>query len=135
MPFTIPPEEIEFRASRAGGPGGQHVNTTSTRVEARWNVVESGALSERQRQRLLDTLASRIDTRGVLRVAAGERRSQLQNREAAVERLHALVQRALRVPKRRRKTKPSRAAVEKRLEQKRRRGQRKRERRPVSDDE
>lgn len=135
MPFTIPADEIEFRASRSGGPGGQHVNTTSTRIEARWNVAESAALSERQRQRLLDKLASRLDSRGVLRVVAAARRSQLQNREAAVERLQAIVRDALRVPKPRKKTKPSRAVIEKRLEQKRRRSQRKRERGPVDRDE
>lgn len=135
MPFTVPPEEIEFRASRAGGPGGQHVNTTSTRIEARWNVEASAALSDRQRKRLLQKLASRIDGNGVLRVVAGERRSQLQNREAAVGRMNALVRRALRVPKPRKKTKPTRASIQRRIEQKRRRGARKQDRRkPTLDD-
>jgi ribosome-associated protein len=135
MSFTVPFDEIEFRASRSGGPGGQHVNTTSTRVEARWNVVESAALSDRQRKRLLDKLDSRIDGNGVLRIVAGERRSQLRNRDAAVERLNALVRQALRTPKPRKKTKPSRASVKKRIEQKRHRSAQKQQRRPPSIDD
>jgi len=135
MSFTVPLDEIEFRASRSSGPGGQHVNTASTRVEARWNVVESAALTDPQRRRLLDKLGSRIDSNGVLRVVAGERRSQLRNRDAAVERLNRLVQRALHTPKLRKKTKPSRAATEKRIEQKRRRGAQKQRRRPPSPDD
>ena len=135
MSFTVPLEEIEFRASRSSGPGGQHVNTSSTRIEARWNVVESAALTDQQRRRLLDKLGTRVDSNGILRVVAGERRSQRQNRDAAVERLNALVQRALHTPKPRKKTKPSRASTEKRIEQKRLRGAQKQQRRPPSVDD
>ena len=91
MPFTVPEDELRFSASRAGGAGGQHVNKASTRVEVRWNVAESRSLSEPQRELLLRKLGSRLDSNGILRVVASERRSQLRNREAAVGRLNKLV--------------------------------------------
>jgi ribosome-associated protein len=128
--FTVPDAELRFRATRAGGPGGQHVNTSSTRVEVVWDVAASPSLTDAQRERLLRKLSSRIDSRGRLRVAAGERRSQLQNRQAAQERLNTLVAEALRRRRPRKPTKPSKAAVERRLTEKRRRRQRKHERRP-----
>ncbi|HEU4989661.1 MAG TPA: peptide chain release factor-like protein, partial [Gemmatimonadaceae bacterium] len=77
--LTIPRDELEVRASRAGGAGGQHVNTSSTRVEIEWNVARSRALSDAQRARLLGALAARLTADGVLRVVASERRSQTQN--------------------------------------------------------
>ncbi len=129
MPFTIPDSELSFRASRAGGPGGQHVNRAATRVEVRWNVVMSPSLSAAQRELLLRKLASRIDSDGDLRVVADERRSQLQNRQAAVERLNVMVQQALEEPPPRKKTKPPPAAKEARLQEKRRRSRIKLERR------
>ncbi len=135
MKFTIPPEELQFRATRSGGPGGQHVNTSSTRVEVRWNVTTSPSLSERQRERLRQRLASRIDRQGVVRVVAAARRSQYQNRLAALERLQGIVDRALAEPKPRRKTKPSRATRRARLDAKRRQAQKKRDRRPVEPDD
>jgi len=125
---AIPRAELEARASRAGGAGGQHVNTSSTRVELRWNVASSRALDERSRARVLHKLATRIDSEGVLRVVASKRRSQLQNREQAEERLVELVREALAIPKPRRKTKPTRASKEKRLESKKRNAERKRDR-------
>ena len=126
---TIPRAEIEARASRAGGAGGQHVNTSSTRIELRWNVAQSRALDDAQRARLLTKLSSRMDGEGVLRVVSSARRSQLQNREAAEARLVELVAEALRQEKPRRKTKPSRAGKQQRLEEKRRNSERKRNRR------
>ena len=135
MPFTVPLEELDIRASRSGGPGGQHVNTSSTRVEVRWNVAGSPNLSTTERDRLLEKLASRIDRQGVLRVVASARRSQLQNREAAIERLRARVDTALQQPKPRKRTKPSKAAKAARLKEKRRRAERKQRRRPLRDDE
>ncbi len=135
MKFTIPLEELSFRATRSGGPGGQHVNTSATRVEVRWNVAESPSLSDEQRQRLLERLGGRINARGYLRVVADERRSQLRNRAAAVERLNSVVSDALKQPKKRKKTRPPRAAAEKRLDGKRRRGNVKRERGPVAEDD
>ncbi len=135
MSFNIPEGELIVRASRAGGPGGQHVNQSATRVEVRWNVAESPSLTEEQRERLLDKLSSRIDSKGVLRVVADERRSQLRNREAAVERLNDIVREALKTPKPRKRTKPPASSKRKRLEEKRKRGELKRQRRPVGRDE
>ena len=125
---AIPRSELQYRASRAGGPGGQHVNTSSTRIELLWDIGRSGALSEEARARLLEKLASRLDAEGMLRVVASDRRSQQQNRAAAEERLVELVRQALIVPKKRKPTKPTRAAREQRLAQKKRRSERKRDR-------
>ena len=108
----IPRGELSYRASRAGGAGGQHVNTSSTRIELLWNVRTTLALSDDERRRVEAKLSSRIDATGVIRVVASARRSQLQNRQAAEERLVELLQKALFVPKRRTPTKPSRGAKE-----------------------
>ncbi len=131
--LTIPRHELVLRVSRAGGAGGQHVNTSSTRVEVAWDLSRSGAITDGQRARLVRALGPRLAGDGVLRVVASERRSQAQNREAAEARLAALVRRAMIVPKRRKPTKPTRASVERRLDAKRRRGERKRGRRPDLD--
>lgn len=135
MAFTIPPGELAFRASRSGGPGGQHVNKAATKVEVLWNVVASPALSDEQRQRLLTRLANRIDKDGNLHVASEQHRSQWRNREAATERLERLVRAAIKPPKRRKKTRPSRAAREKRLQEKRARAEKKRRRGPPRPDD
>ena len=127
--LRLPRAELEYRASRSGGPGGQHVNTSSTRVEVWWNVAASPALSDEQRARLLAALATRLDGEGRLRLVSSGSRSQLRNREDVTERLRDVVARALVVPKRRKRTKPSRAAKAARLEAKRRRSALKRERR------
>ena len=132
--LRLPRAELEFRASRSGGPGGQHVNTSSTRVELLWNVRDSAALDDAQRAILLEKLASRIDGQGMVRVVASDSRSQRQNRERAEERLAALLREALVVRKKRRPTKPSRASKEERLTQKKKRGERKRNRRGGYDD-
>jgi ribosome-associated protein len=131
----IPRAELVFRATRSGGPGGQHVNTSSTRVELAWDVGGSPSLTDEQRARLLEKLANRINAEGVLLIAASEHRSQHQNREAAVDRFAALVRQALVVPKARRKTRPPRAAKEARLQAKKRRSATKRLRGGVSADE
>lgn len=123
-----------MRASRAGGPGGQHVNTSSTRVEITWNVRQSAAVSEVQRARLVQALSSRLDGEGSIRVVASDTRSQRQNRELAEQRLADVVRRALVVPRKRKATKPTRASVERRLEGKKRSGAQKRERRVRGDD-
>jgi ribosome-associated protein len=130
MTFVIPEAELEVRATRAGGPGGQHVNKASTRVEVVWDVAASPRLGEAQRALLLERLASRLDGQGRLRVVAVEHRSQLRNRAAAVERLRAMVAAALRPRKRRIPTKPTAAAIARRLDAKRQRATRKRRRRP-----
>lgn len=128
--LRVPHAELEFRASRSGGPGGQHVNTSATRVELWWDIAGSPTLTEEQRGRLLERLATRLHGEGRLRVVASSSRSQLRNRETATERLRELVARALEVPKVRRPTRPSRAARAARLEAKRRRAAAKRDRRP-----
>ena len=127
--LVIPRHELELRATRAGGPGGQHVNTSSTRVEVIWNVRRSGALSDDERARVVSRLASRLDGDGNLRVVGSEYRSQARNREAAIERLAEVVRKALHVPKSRKKTRPTRSAIEKRLDEKKRLASKKRNRR------
>jgi len=127
--LTIPRAELQFRASRAGGPGGQHVNTSSTRVELLWDLSHSTVVSDEQRGRLLTKLAARLDAAGMVRVVASARRSQSQNRDAAAERLAVLVRQALVVPRKRRPTRPTRASREQRLADKRKRGEQKRDRR------
>lgn len=133
--LLIPWQELDFRASRAGGPGGQHVNTSSTRIEIAWNVATSSALDETQRARLRQRLDSRLSAAGVLRLVASNRRSQLRNREEAIERLRQVVAAALSVPRRRIATKPSRGSKEARLETKKARGATKRLRGPVRHDD
>jgi ribosome-associated protein len=129
---SIPRAELTYRASRAGGAGGQHVNTSSTRIELLWNVRTTVALDDETRTRVLEKLASRIDGEGCIRIVSSARRSQLQNREAAEQRLIELVRQALVIQKRRRPTKPSRGAKEARLSEKKKRGDTKRQRRPDS---
>jgi ribosome-associated protein len=124
---TIPAAELTYRATRAGGPGGQHVNTASTRVEVTWNIPASAALDEAQRARLLERLAPRLDGAGTLRVVASATRSQHRNRQEATARLARVVEAALRPPaKPRKRTRPSRAAREARLQAKRQRSEVKR---------
>ena len=133
--LSIPLAELTYRASRSGGPGGQHVNTSSTRIEVVWDVAASPALDEAQRARLLERLAPRLDKEGKLRLVSGGTRSQLQNRMAVTERLARLVADGLHVPRPRKRTKPSRAAKAARLDAKRKRGGLKASRRRVDRDE
>lgn len=132
--LQIPLEELRFAASRSGGPGGQHVNTSSTRIELWWDIAASPSLSAPQRARLLERLAPRLDSKGRLRVVSAAHRSQLRNREAATERLRLLVAAALQVPKSRRPTRPTAASKERRLAEKKRRGATKRDRRAEGDE-
>ena len=127
--LVVPAEAMTWSFARSGGPGGQHVNTSSTRIELLWDLEGSRAVSDEQRDRLRTKLASRLDGDGMVRVVASDRRSQQQNRGAADERLAALVRHALHVPKKRRKTKPPAAAKERRIKSKKLRSERKRERR------
>lgn len=131
--LMIPADELSIRASRAGGPGGQHVNTTSSRIELRWDVRSSRAPDERQRALILERLASRLTAEGVLVLHASEHRSQHRNREAAIGRLRTLVADALVTPEERRATRPSRAAKRRRLDEKRVRGRTKELRRRPED--
>src|SRR3954463_7639155 len=116
--IAVPRSELVYRASRSGGAGGQHVNTSSTRIELLWDFQRSLALDDVQKDRVRKKLAARIDAEGLVRVVAGNRRSQLQNRSAAEERLAALIRDAMHVPKKRRATAPTKASKQKRLDSK-----------------
>jgi ribosome-associated protein len=124
---AVPLREIELRVSRSSGPGGQHANTAETRVEAVFDVESSSALSEAQKRRVVRRAGL------VLRAVAQDERSQLRNRELALERLAGRLREALHVERRRVPTRPSAAARERRLEEKKRRGTVKRLRRDTSD--
>jgi ribosome-associated protein len=124
---ALPQEEVDLRFSRSRGPGGQHANTSETRVEAVFDVESSTALSEAQKRRVLAKAGP------TLRAVAQDERSQWRNRELAVERLVDQLREALRVERRRVPTKPSAAARQRRLDQKRRRSETKRLRRPPGD--
>ena len=130
----IPAAELTVKATRAGGPGGQHVNTSSTRAEVSWDARHSSALSDEQRPRIEERLATKLDSRGVLRVVAADTRSQTQNRALALGRLAHLVRDALVIPKARRATKPSRGQKMARLDEKKRRSSVKKDRRFRPDD-
>jgi len=124
---SIPISEIAFRYSRSSGPGGQHAQKSETRVEALFDVEASPSLTDRQKHRVVRKAGP------VLRAIAQDERSQTRNRELAVERVADALREALRVERRRVPTKPSKAAVERRLERKRRRSDTKRLRRPPGD--
>jgi ribosome-associated protein len=124
---VLPLREVELRFSRSSGPGGQHAQKSETRVEALFDVERSQALTEPQKRRVIARAGS------VLRAVAQDERSQLRNRDLAIERLVDQLRAALRVERRRLPTKPSAASRERRLEQKRRRSEMKRLRRPPTD--
>jgi ribosome-associated protein len=123
----LPLSEVDFRTSRSSGPGGQHAQKTETRVEAVFDVESSTALSDAQKRRVVARAGP------VLRAIAQDERSQARNRELALERVAAQLREALRVPRKRRPTKPSQAAVERRLDEKRRRSRLKRLRADTGD--
>ena len=120
---AVPLAEIELRASRSSGPGGQHANVTASRVEASFDVEASGTLTEAQKRRVIERAGPRIAA------VAQDARGQARNRELALERLRERLAAALATPRKRRRTRPSRGAKERRLDDKRARSQRKRERR------
>ncbi len=126
---ALPLSEVEMRTSRSSGPGGQHANVTASRVEAVFEVAASSALTEEQKRRLAARHGARVTA------VAQDARSQARNRELALERLREKLAAGLAVPRKRRPTRPSRAARERRLEQKRRAAARKRTRRPPTPDE
>jgi ribosome-associated protein len=126
---AIPRDELETRVSRSGGPGGQHVNTSSTRVEVRWNLARSSALDDGEKARAREKLGARLDADGTLRVTASDSRSQRRNRDLAEARLAEMVRRALVVPKPRRASRRPRGADEARLRSKRQRADLKQTRR------
>ena len=124
---SLPRSEIDYRFSRSSGPGGQHAQKSDTRVEASFDVETSSALSEAQKRRVVGKAGP------VLRAVAQDERSQWRNRELATERLVESLRQALKVERRRRPTKPTKASRERRLESKRRRSDTKRLRRPPPD--
>ncbi len=131
--LTIPAGELAWRFSRSSGPGGQGVNTTDSRVELSWDLAASPVLPPLLRARALERLGGRL-VDGVLTITASEHRSQLRNREAAEARLVAVVQQAITPPPRtRRPTRPTKGATERRIAEKKRRGQVKRNRRGDAD--
>lgn len=123
--LTIPGSELFYRASKSGGPGGQHANKTSSKVTIDWNVDLSEALTNLQRIRIQRNLAHRISAEGMLSVSVDESRSQHQNKDIARKRLAELVRKALQVKKFRVATRPSKAAKARRIDQKKRRGDKK----------
>jgi ribosome-associated protein len=129
----VPRAELTYRATRSGGPGGQHVNTSSTRVELAWDVDASPSVSDEERARIREKLSNRISGEGVLLLAASEHRSQNRNKEAVTERFVELVRQALVVQPKRKKTRPSKAAREARLHAKKHRSEVKRSRRSLED--
>ena len=121
---AIPLEEVVIRASRSSGPGGQHANVTASRIEVSFEVAASASLSEEHKRRIVARSGP------VVRAVAQETRSQIRNRELALQRLEERLGRALAVRKARRPTKPGKGAVERRLQSKRKQAERKRDRRP-----
>jgi len=132
--LSLPLAELVFRFTTGGGPGGQHVNKTATRVTLLFDVARTPSLDEATRARLLDRLANRLDRRGVLHIDVQDSRSQWQNRELAIARLQSLLANALAEQAERRPTRPSRRARQERLDAKRRHSATKRERQQRWDD-
>jgi ribosome-associated protein len=129
----LPASELSWRFTRSGGPGGQHVNKTASRVELSWNPATSATLSDSTRELLLRRLATRLDADGSLRIVASDHRSQHRNRGEAAARLSTLLADALRPRKRRVPTRPTHSSKRRRLDAKRRRGETKQRRRPPQD--
>jgi ribosome-associated protein len=125
---SIPIDELEIRFIRSAGPGGQHVNKTSSQAEVVLDLRNSPSLSEADREWLLTRLAGKLDSAGRIRVTSQAQRSQLQNKTAAIEKLESLLSEAIKRPKKRKKTKPSRASVERRLSTKKRESDKKKAR-------
>jgi len=127
-------DELEFHFFHASGPGGQHVNKAATAVRLRFNIEQS-SLPDHIQRRLRVMAGNRINQAGELLITAQQHRSQRQNREDAQNQLMVLIRKAARMPRKRKKTRPSRAAMERRLEAKRRQGQKKRSRQRLSHDD
>ncbi|MGM0621282.1 MAG: alternative ribosome rescue aminoacyl-tRNA hydrolase ArfB [Bacteroidota bacterium] len=125
--------EVTFSASRGGGPGGQNVNKVSTKMELRFPLNDSETLTETQKQRLLSKLKNRITTSGELVLTSSAERTQWRNREKVTQKFFELIEKALTPPKKRIKTRPTKASKLKRLENKKKQGQKKQLRKPPED--
>src|SRR5690554_1633472 len=122
--------ELTFKAVRSGGPGGQHVNKTASKVEVSFNLDESKALSEIEKDRLRNKISTRISSEGIILLQCGETRSQHRNKAIVIERLIELLHQNLKVAKPRKKTKPSKGAIERRLQTKKEHALKKSNRKP-----
>lgn len=122
--------EIIFKAVRSGGPGGQHVNKTASKVEVKFNIKDTQALSEKEKEKLFDKLSTRITSEGILKLSCSETRSQHRNKAIVIDRLFDLIKIKLKNTKLRKKTKPSKNAIEKRLISKKNQALKKVNRRP-----
>jgi ribosome-associated protein len=129
--ISIDPSELNFKFVQSGGPGGQHVNKVSTTVQLRFNVVNSKSVSDRYKSLILKKLSSRLTAEGELVIISREFRSQHRNKEAAIKRFIDIIKQAVTIPKKRRKTKPSFGAIQKRLKKKKMRSHTKKNRRSV----
>lgn len=130
----VPHEELILRASRSSGPGGQHVNTSSTRIELVWDIASSPSIDDDMRARLMQRLSNRVDSAGKIRLVAQSERSQLRNRDAVIERFGKMIRGALVEQKLRKATKPTKASKRKRIEAKKHRAAVKQQRRePMGD--
>lgn len=118
-------QELQFKAVRSSGAGGQHVNKVSTKIELIFDLENSNAISEREKERLLLKLGNRLTKENVLLLQCDESRSQHKNKELVIKRLYSVLENALKVQKKRRKTKPKRSAIEKRLKSKKKNAQKK----------
>lgn len=127
---TLLSGELVFTTSRSSGPGGQNVNKVNTKVTLRFDIPGSQVLTEEEKQVLLKKLAARLTNDGVLVISSQDKRSQLQNKEAAIAKFEKITATAFKKRKARKATKPSKASVEKRITEKKRRGEKKKWRKP-----
>ena len=123
-------KEIRFNTSRSGGPGGQHANKTETQVELRFNIPESQVLVDSEKQRLMQKLSSKLTKEGELIITSESKRSQVQNKEEAREKFFSMIEQALKRPKKRKPTKPTRSSKKKRLQEKKKHSEKKDLRKP-----
>jgi ribosome-associated protein len=125
--------EFEFITSRSGGPGGQNVNKVSSKVMLCFDIQKSALLSETEKGLILNKLANKINALGILQIVSQKERTQLGNKELCIEKFYAMIDKALTIPKKRRKTRPSKSAIEKRLESKRKLSEQKQNRKKIED--
>tara|TARA_R110002124_G_scaffold120895_6_gene279061 strand:- start:120134 stop:120538 length:405 start_codon:yes stop_codon:yes gene_type:complete len=127
-------KEFQYKAVRSSGPGGQHVNKTATKVEISLDIISSEAFTDLEKERLQQKLSNRISSEGILTLQCGETRSQHRNKAIVLERMLELLKQSLTVAKPRKKTKPSKSAIQKRLKSKKEQALKKKNRRPPSID-